>query len=284
MKAPLRVGFAWKLAIREGRHGFRRVGVYMASITLAVAALVSIHSFRDDFSRSVQEEADVLMGANARLSDDKPLAPAVQAVVDSLSEAGVPTARVTTASSMILAPTSNNVRLFQVRAIDPGYPYYGEVTTSPAGRWGRHLERGQALVDPAVLTQLGVDVGDTIVVGRERLAIAATVDDLPTDLAFQTAVGPRVHISQETLDRAGLIGFGSLARYEVFLQLPELEAVEYGVEPKLDGIAVSLLYQQGRLVRGATRGDGAVGENISLNVRTIKAIPLRLRGTGAFHQ
>ena len=63
--------FALRLAIRELRHGFRRVGVYMASITLGVAALVSIHSFREDVARSVQEEADVLMGANARLSDDQ---------------------------------------------------------------------------------------------------------------------------------------------------------------------------------------------------------------------
>lgn len=193
----------------------------MGSITLGVAALVSIHSFRADFARSVQEEADVLMGANARLSDDKPFEPEVAALLDSLRLAGVPTARVTTASTMVLAPATDVVRLLQVRALDPGYPYYGDVATAPAGRWGDHLREGQVLVDPAVLTQLGVRVGDTLVVGRERLEIAATVDDLPTDVAFQTAIGPRVHISQETLNRSELIGFGSLARYEVFLDLPD---------------------------------------------------------------
>ena len=54
--------------------------------------------------------------------------------------------------------------------------------------------------------------------------------------------------------------------------------IEYACEPKLDGIAVSLLYENGLLVRGATRGDGATGEDITQNVRTIESIPLKLMG------
>ncbi len=54
--------------------------------------------------------------------------------------------------------------------------------------------------------------------------------------------------------------------------------IEYSCEPKLDGIAVSLLYEDGRLVRAATRGDGTTGENITRNIRTIAAVPLRLSG------
>jgi len=215
--------FAWRLALRELRHGFRRVGVYMASITLGVAALVAIHSFRDDVARSVREEADVLMGANARFADDAPLPPDIEAVLDSLRGAGAGVARVTTATSMVFAPRTNLVRLLQVRGLDEGYPYYGDVNTRPAGRWGEHLRPGQALVDPAVLPQLGVEVGDTIVVGLSRLEIAGTVDDLPTDLAYQTAIGPRVHVSQATLEESQLLVVGSLARYEAFLRLPDLE-------------------------------------------------------------
>lgn len=56
--------------------------------------------------------------------------------------------------------------------------------------------------------------------------------------------------------------------------------VEYSCEPKLDGLAVSLLYENGHLVRGATRGDGSTGEDISANVRTVRNIPLKLHGSG----
>ncbi len=63
-----------------------------------------------------------------------------------------------------------------------------------------------------------------------------------------------------------------------FAALKDLSEIEFACEPKLDGVAVSLLYENGQLIRGATRGDGSVGEDITANVRTINSIPLKLRG------
>lgn len=58
-----------------------------------------------------------------------------------------------------------------------------------------------------------------------------------------------------------------------------VDAIEYAVEPKFDGLAISLTYENGLLLRGATRGDGFTGEDVTANLRTIKAIPLRLIGS-----
>ncbi len=71
-----------------------------------------------------------------------------------------------------------------------------------------------------------------------------------------------------------------LVAYEKRLKdrLKSSEALEFVAEPKLDGLAVSLLYEDGKLVRGATRGDGSTGEDITSNVKTIGSIPLQLRG------
>jgi len=60
----------------------------------------------------------------------------------------------------------------------------------------------------------------------------------------------------------------------------EVEHVDYVAEPKLDGVAISLRYEEGRLQQAATRGDGATGEDVTSNVRTIPAIPLRLQREG----
>src|SRR6266516_1559355 len=67
---------------------------------------------------------------------------------------------------------------------------------------------------------------------------------------------------------------------DVRKRLDSDEAVAYVIEPKIDGLAVSLTYEDGLLTRGATRGDGIQGEDVTVNLKTIKAIPLRMQGDG----
>ncbi|MFN2427877.1 MAG: NAD-dependent DNA ligase LigA, partial [Candidatus Binatia bacterium] len=90
--------------------------------------------------------------------------------------------------------------------------------------------------------------------------------------AFQPAPHLRPMLSlANVFDRASLEEFAARVRKAI----PQ-DPVRYAVEPKLDGLALSLLYENGRLVRAATRGDGSVGEDVTANAHTVKNIPARL--------
>ena len=89
---------------------------------------------------------------------------------------------------------------------------------------------------------------------------------------------PMLSIRTETdTGEAGAVGFDARIRRELRLDA-SAPPVEYAAELKFDGLAISLRYEGGSLARAATRGDGEVGEEVTQNVRTIRSIPLQLRG------
>ncbi len=71
-----------------------------------------------------------------------------------------------------------------------------------------------------------------------------------------------------------------VGRIRRFLRLPEDAEIAFSAEPKIDGLSMSLHYENGALVTGATRGDGAEGEDVTANVKTVKDVPHRLKGKG----
>jgi len=208
------------MARRQWRAALRHLGVYMASITVGVAALVALHSFRNDVVRSIQAENRTLLGGDVRLGANRPLPDSVTAIVDSLVAGGAEAARVTGLLSMALAEENGRTRLVQLRGVEPGFPYHGRVTTDPPGLWGE-LARGGVLVDPALLAQMNIGRGDVLRLGNADFVVAGTVAGLPTDVGFQTATGPRVFVALEQLSATGLLGTGSLSRHNVYLRLPD---------------------------------------------------------------
>ena len=212
--------FPLRMARRQWRATLRRLGVYMTSITVGVAALVALHSFRDDVVRSIQAENRTLLGGDVRIGANRPLPDSVMTIVDSLVANGAEAARVTGLLSMALAEENGRTRLVQLRGVEPGFPYHGRVTTDPPGLWGA-LARGAVLVDPALMAQMNIGAGDVLRLGSADFAVAGTVAGLPTDVGLQTATGPRVFVAHERLPATGLLGMGSLSRHNVYLRLPD---------------------------------------------------------------
>ena len=225
--------FAFRHALRESRSGWRRIGLYMSSITLGVAALVAINSFRGSLVGSVEQESRNLLGADLRLTSNRPFTEPVQAIIDSAAQQ-YELSTVTTLVSMASAPSTGEVRLIQLRATEGAYPFYGSVVTKPADAWARRSEGQTALVDPALLTHLNVGVGDSIQVGNIAFAIAGTLETAPGGFSFRSALGPRVYIDARHLDATGLLQFGSMNQRQAFFRIPDEKALQQFVDRRHD--------------------------------------------------
>jgi len=218
--------FALVMAWRESRGNRRRLMLTVTAVSLGVAALVAINSFSADVTASVRSQARSLLGADVELRSRAPFPDSVAAVLDSMSRAGVAVARVTSFASMVLAPRTGVTRLFEIRAVDGGFPFYGAVTTAPPGRWAELATRRGVLVDTAVLVHLDARVGDTVTIGEARFEIAGVVTSSPGEVGLRAALGPRVFLPARYLPDTRLLRFGSLARYRAYLRLPDDAAVQ----------------------------------------------------------
>ncbi len=121
---------------------------------------------------------------------------------------------------------------------------------------------------------------------RELTALEADFSELVTpDSPTQRVAGASVDLFRPVEHRVAMLSLDNATTGD---QLREFEArlarilpgarITYVCEPKIDGLSIALLYEQGRFVRGATRGDGRVGEDVTANLRTIRSIPVTLRG------
>lgn len=209
------------LAWKESRSARRRLALYMSSIAFGVAALVAIDSFASNVTRSIQDQSRTLLGGDVALNARADFPQVVDTILDSLSAAGVPNARIASFASMALAEPSGYTRLVQVRAVSPGYPFYGEIETVPAGGWATVHEAPVVFVDPSLLIALEASVGDSLQLGAIKFHIAGTLGNVPGDAGITAVIGPRVYISDRYIEQTGLLRFGSRAEYDAVLKLPE---------------------------------------------------------------
>lgn len=123
---------------------------------------------------------------------------------------------------------------------------------------------------------------------RELQQLEAAFPQLVTpDSPTQRVGGAVLEKFEKVTHRQQMLSLGNVFDDAEFTEFDErlrkatgLEAVQYVCEPKMDGLAIELVYENGRFVQGSTRGDGVIGEDVTENLKTLKNLPLTLSGEG----
>lgn len=268
-----------RMSWRESRSSRRRLLLFGSAISIGVATLVAIRSFTANVEDAVHRQARELLGADYVLRSSRPFTPPIERLLDSLARHGARVARRTSLTSMAFLREREGARLVDVQAVSGGFPFYGQVHTSPPGRWTA-LDTGHvAIVDTTLLVQLGARVGDTLELGSRDFSIAGVASDVPGRLggSFEGFI-PQVYIPAADVAGTGLVVFGSRVTYQALLELDGEKTAR-----RIDG-SHKRLYERER-VGSRTAGDAESNLTDSLRqlstfLQFVGLIALLLGGIG----
>lgn len=220
------------MAWRDAKASRARLLLFMASIVLGIAAVVSIQLFSQNLTANIQRQSKSLMGADFLIDTDQLPNERAQAIIDSLK----PDASEVNFVSMVAFPKNDGTKLVRIRALQGDFPFYGTIKTEPTSAANNYQESGGALVDATLMLQYNLQAGDSIKIGEITLPIAGALKAIPGNTAVSTAVAPLVLIPFRFVGDTELLQFGSRKEYQFFYKQPtvDLAALEKKLQPMLE--------------------------------------------------
>lgn len=230
-KAPL--SWLLKMAWRDGKASGKRLLLFMASIILGIAAVVSIQSFSQNLEENIGLQSKALMGADFLIDSNQPANERVVQIMDSLGGANAMEVKF---ASMAAFSKKNASKLVQVRGLEGSFPFYGELETVPKEAANTYQNKEGALVDATVMLQFGLQPGDSVTLGTLRFPIIGSLVSAPGSTGIGTSVAPPIFIPYRFLVDSGLLDRGSRLTYAYYFQNPtaDLKALDATVDPQLD--------------------------------------------------
>lgn len=208
--------WTWRMAWRDSRSQRLRLAVFALSIVSGIASLVAIHSLKAGVQAGIDRQAKALLGSDLQISSRRAFTDEEFARLSALApRAG----REASFSSMLYFPGADAARLVQVRGVEGGYPYYGEVVTTPGNAWSRMAEEPGVVLEPALLEQFGAKVGDRVKLGGIELPILGVVDRPAPRSSRFGGFAPEAYVRLAEVVRSGLLGSNSMASHQIHLAL-----------------------------------------------------------------
>lgn len=232
LQSKLNIAWLFKMAWRDAKASRVRLLLFMASIILGIAAVVSIQLFSQNLTENIQRQSKSLMGADFTIDSRQLPTERAQLIIDSLK----PDASEVNFVSMIAFPKNDGTKLVRVRGLKGDFPFYGIIETQPSTAATTYQESGGALVDVTLMLQYNIKPGDSIKVGELTLPISGALQAIPGNTALSTSVAPLVIIPYRFIDETELLQFGSRKEYQFFYNQPniDLDALEERLQPILE--------------------------------------------------
>jgi len=221
------------MAWRDAKASRVRLLLFMASIILGIAAVVSIQLFSANLKDNIKLQSKAIMGADFIIDTRQAPTARAQAIIDSL----VPDASEVNFVSMVAFPKNGGTKLVKVRGLEGDFPFYGKMDTQPSSAASTYQGLNGALVDATLMLQFNVKPGDSIKVGELTIPILGALKAIPGSTAISTSVAPPIVIPLQLIEETGLLQFGSRKEYQYFYKTEEsldLELLEKQLQPELE--------------------------------------------------
>ena len=218
---------------RQITSSLKQTFVFVACVALSLVTLVSLGGFGESVNNALLRDARQLIAADIVVRSEFPFQDSLNAELDRLQNTpGVQIARTYEFITLVRTKGGDQSLLSELKVVEPGYPFYGQVTLSSGLPFDQVLQKGQAIVGQNLLDRMGLKVGDPLQIGDITVTIADVVlsePDQPVDLF---SLGPRIFLSATDLDATGLIKLGSRVNYRALVRVTD--------NSKVDAVAAQL--------------------------------------------
>ncbi|MBL8021701.1 MAG: FtsX-like permease family protein [Leptospirales bacterium] len=217
--------------IRQTRRSRGKLLFSVLAVVLGVAATAAVKTISNSLEEAISRESRSLMGADLRLESSAPLE-ADESLTVGLKRNGAQAADVVEFFTMIRVvekgEANGKTRLVRVRAVEGAFPFYGNLTTTPANAF-QDIQTGNdraILVDPTLFPALGVSEGARVALGKKEYRIEGVINNEPGSPGFSAGFGPPVYVSLSTLEKTNLLVTGSRIKYMRYFKIPQSLNVE----------------------------------------------------------
>ncbi|WP_289061829.1 FtsX-like permease family protein [uncultured Zobellia sp.] len=221
------------MAWRDAKASKVRLLLFMASIILGIAAVVSIQLFSTNLRDNIQRQSKALMGADFKIDSKQIPTERAQAIIDSLR----PGAYEVNFVSMVVFPKNGGTKLVKVQGLDGNFPFYGDIDTEPITAAETYQKSGGVLVDATLMLQFDVHPGDSIKIGELTIPIAGALKAIPGSTAISSSVAPPVIIPYRYIKATNLLQFGSRKEYQYYYKVQDtvnLKRLQDQLKPELE--------------------------------------------------